>query len=124
MPVMSGHPASHLGGDAGAGVATAFWWGQQQDGPEDPTSLCQEERARPELQQSTRFVQHGADNAGWAKLSISLPSPVLQQAQDPALGGSAVSPGGGFSPLFSSAFLTKAPKAKKASKTFFPPAAP
>lgn len=96
MPVMSGHPASHLGGDAGAGVATAFRWGRQQDGPEDPTSPCQEERARPELQQSTRFVRCGADNAGWAKLAILPPSPVLQQAQDPALGGSAVSPGGAF----------------------------
>lgn len=83
---MSGRPASHLGGDAGAGVAAVLWQGWQQCDPEDWASPYQEERAWPEPQQSTRFVQCGADDARWAKMAILPPSPALQQGQEPALG--------------------------------------
>lgn len=117
---MSGHPASHLGGDAGAGAAAALRWGQQQGDPEDPASPCQEEGAWPELQQSTRFVQRGAGNAGWAKPASSPPSPALQQAQEPALGGH-------FSFIFFCVFKEGSKskkKKKKAYKTFLPSAAP
>jgi len=74
IPSVSGYPASHLGRDAGAGVAAALQQQRQQGDPGDLASSYQEETARAEPQQSARLVQCGADNVRGAKPAISFPA--------------------------------------------------
>lgn len=118
IPGVSGRLASHLGGDVGAGVAAALRQERQQDGPEEPTSPCQEERACPEPQQSTCFVQCGQimpDGPKWP----FCPHPLCCSRRRSQPWGQRWQPGA-FSPLFSSVFLRKASRAKNLIKSFSP----
>lgn len=112
VPGVSGCPTSHLGEDGGAAHATTLSGDSSRVTLRTQPALCLDERTQPEPQQSTCFVQSGANNVRRVKPTISLPSTVLQWIREP----------GAFSLFSPSLILRKAPRAKKKKvyKIFLP----